>query len=416
MLGKFNEFAQEMLSNNSRIQKEKILEKYKNSYTVKYLLNFIYNPFITTGISEKKYDKILAHSVASDLTNIYDVCEYVKINNTGTDNVLKRIKSFVYSKGKENKELIKQILTKNLQLGITSKTINKIIPDLIPTFNVQLAHKYFENIKYVEGKEFIITKKIDGNRIIVIKEKGNVKFFARSGKEIFGLKEIEEELRLLKDDNFILDGEIVIKDDNLPSKEKYAETMKKVRKDGDKSGVYILAFDVLPLKHFKEQLSEIPYYIRRKKLQKTFCNMNFVSVLPVMYDGTDTKCIFKFLQKMINENEEGIMINIKEASYKFKRTKDLLKVKTMNDTDLYVTDLEEGVNRNKNKLGAFIVDYKGNKVKVGSGITDELREKVWKDKDKYIGAKIEVQYFEETKNQNGGISLRFPVFKDFKNN
>jgi DNA ligase-1 len=31
-----------------------------------------------------------------------------------------------------------------------------------------------------------------------------------------------------------------------------------------------------------------------------------------------------------------------------------------------------------------------------------------------IGKIIEVQYFEETTNADGGISLRFPVFKDVR--
>jgi DNA ligase-1 len=31
-----------------------------------------------------------------------------------------------------------------------------------------------------------------------------------------------------------------------------------------------------------------------------------------------------------------------------------------------------------------------------------------------IGKIVEVQYFEETSNADGGLSLRFPVFKDFR--
>ena len=40
--------------------------------------------------------------------------------------------------------------------------------------------------------------------------------------------------------------------------------------------------------------------------------------------------------------------------------------------------------------------------------------KVWKNPESYIGKIISVQYFEETQNQNGGLSLRFPVFLDFR--
>ena len=40
----------------------------------------------------------------------------------------------------------------------------------------------------------------------------------------------------------------------------------------------------------------------------------------------------------------------------------------------------------------------------------EQRIKYWLDED-IIGKTITVQYFEETSNQNGGISLRFPTVK-----
>ena len=66
-------------------------------------------------------------------------------------------------------------------------------------------------------------------------------------------------------------------------------------------------------------------------------------------------------------------------------------------------------------LGAFLVRYKeGNIVKVGSGFSKELRQEIWKNPDAYIGKVISVQYFEETVNQQGGISLRFPVYLDFR--
>ena len=43
-----------------------------------------------------------------------------------------------------------------------------------------------------------------------------------------------------------------------------------------------------------------------------------------------------------------------------------------------------------------------------------LREQVWQNPEEYIGLTIAVQYFEETQNQQGGKSLRFPVFIDFR--
>ena len=86
----------------------------------------------------------------------------------------------------------------------------------------------------------------------------------------------------------------------------------------------------------------------------------------------------------------------------------------MNDLDLKCIGFEEGTNRHAGRLGALLVDYKGYTVKVGIGFSDELREEIWNNKDSWLGRTIVVQYFEETQNQQGGISLRFPVYIDYR--
>ena len=55
-------------------------------------------------------------------------------------------------------------------------------------------------------------------------------------------------------------------------------------------------------------------------------------------------------------------------------------------------------------------------VAVGSGFNQEERIKYQANPEELIGKTITVQYFEETKNQNGGLSLRFPTVKHIYNN
>ena len=81
------------------------------------------------------------------------------------------------------------------------------------------------------------------------------------------------------------------------------------------------------------------------------------------------------------------------------------------DFDLEIVDFEEGTGRNKGKLGAFVVDYKGNRVKVGSGFSDEERNEFWKNKEGLIGRVITVKYKEVTTDKKTGLeSLQFPIY------
>ncbi len=92
----------------------------------------------------------------------------------------------------------------------------------------------------------------------------------------------------------------------------------------------------------------------------------------------------------------------------------LLKVKVMQDCDLAITGFEEGQGANAGTLGAVLVDYKGSTVGVGSGFTKEQRDFFWQNRNSLLGRVITVQYFEETTDAKGVPSLRFPVFRELR--
>ncbi len=413
----FKKFVDEILEDNSRIRKTAVLwNDYRNNEDVKYFLNFVFNPYIVTGISDKKITKTTAPVLFDG-----DIFEYLKEHNTGRDEDIARVHAVMNRTPDDLRPLLRAIITKNLNLGMDAKTINHVMPGLIPEFKIALSNKYFDNPSVVEGKEFAITTKIDGGRIVALKENGVVSFYTRAGQKYEGLVDLETELAGISEDNFMLDGELtLLNKGTLISKEQYKETMKISRKDGIKHGLKMLVFDWLPISDFKKQYSTIPYCSRRVEAMKLLRNsdgsnrLTYFELLPLLYYGKDTSKITEYLNHAIANGDEGIMLNVGSAPYRFKRSSDLLKVKLMNDLDLEVIGFEEGTNRHAGRLGALIVDYKGFAVKVGSGFSDELRDEIWNHKDEWLGRTIVVQYFEETTNQDGGISLRFPVYLDYR--
>ena len=86
----------QLQATNSRIEKENILKDNTNNENFKYILNFLLNPFIITGLSEKKINKNIG--CMSNVNKLYDIgtykdttvgfinlLEYIKKNNTGKD-------------------------------------------------------------------------------------------------------------------------------------------------------------------------------------------------------------------------------------------------------------------------------------------------------------------------------------------
>lgn len=419
----FKEFCDEIRSSASRKHKQEVLTKYKDDEVVKKYLKIAFDPYTVYGISTKKLTKRVRSEFWYQAPTVFDLFDYLTVHNTGADVDVAACQEMLYVAAEldvELENLLMDLICKDLSLGADTKVINQIMPDLIGHFEVMLANKYFDKPDYVEGKEFALTTKIDGGRIIALKENGSVSFYTRAGQRYEGLVDLEKEMSELLPDGICLDGEITLLDSKgIPSKEAYKQAMKITRKDGEKHGVKMLVFDFMSAEQFRNQYCPSDWSARRTTVEAIFgCAkqpLKYFELLPVLYCGTDTTMITKFLDEAIANDQEGVMINICDAKYEFKRTNSLLKVKKMNTLDLEIIGFEEGSGKYKDTLGAILVRYKnGNTVKVGSGFTDWLRSEIWNNQNKYLGVVSEIQFFETTTNDDGGESLRFPIFKDFR--
>jgi DNA ligase-1 len=109
----------------------------------------------------------------------------------------------------------------------------------------------------------------------------------------------------------------------------------------------------------------------------------------------------------------------KDSTYLGKRSNEILKIKEMHDAEYTVIDLETAIQRviidgaevEELMLKNAIVEHRGNRVQVGSGFSLEQRRFFRDNPAELLGKTITVQYFEETQDQHGNHSLRFPVFK-----
>jgi len=111
--------------------------------------------------------------------------------------------------------------------------------------------------------------------------------------------------------------------------------------------------------------------------------------------------------------------NLQSYNYKGKRSNDILKVKKFHDEEYVVVGLDFGNHRiiengeevKQSLLSQVFIEHKGNRVAVGSGFSKEQRKYYKENPDELVGKTITVQYFEETINDEGIPSLRFPVVK-----
>lgn len=413
----FNEFVKEITASASRKYKQDVLTKYKDDEVVKQYLKIAYDPYTIFGISEKKLHKKVS-CVAYPADNVFDLFYWLEKHNTGTDVAIKMCQETLAAIASEDQEaavLLEELICKDLSIGVDSKTINSVIPNLIPQFSCMLAQKYFEKPEKLSGKTFAITTKLDGFRLIAIKDKfGNIKFYSRVGQLVEGLVEIEAELKDNFPNDVALDGELTISNYfDMPSKDAYKAASKIIRLKGDtpKTGLTYRVFDMMTAEEFISQGCPAIYDSRRALLDSYAGRSKHIEVLPVLYRGTDTSKITEFLDKITSEGGEGCILNLCDAPYVWNRTWNLQKVKKFDSLDLEVVDIEEGSGRLAGTLGAIHVRYKdGNIVKVGSGFSDDERKLYFSNPSLILHKIVEIKFFEETTNADGTYSLRFPTW------
>lgn len=425
----------EAISNAVGNQKLGIIKQCANVNDIGWdMLQLYMNPYQIFHIGKKS----LASEVVSSgqiIDDIRTLCTTLSSQKGLTNALLATVKSTLGSiQNPVTRAFAADFITKTAKIGITSTSINKAIgTTVIPTLNCMLANKYFDNPKAIIGKDIAVTEKLDGIRAITfahITSGGvSVSMYSRQGQPITGLVDVEAAIcniadKLVREDqapySLVFDGELLVTNrSDIPSKDQYKQTVKIVRTDNErKTGITYHVFDCMHATNFREGLCKLPYVTRRAYLQALMTDnqsdaLTIVPLIDKFYvedQNAANEHIVSLVTKARNAGQEGIMLNDCSAPYVCKRTNNLLKVKVFQDCDLQIVGFQQGTGKFANTLGALIVDYKGTKVGVGTGLSDEQRSEFWNNQDKYLNRIATIQYFEETCDATGALSIRFPVF------
>ena len=403
----------QLQNTSGAIAKKKIIADNKgNEYFCK-LLYYALHPLLTYKASERTLRRPMPYnaSITLTMTNIFEICEALSQRKALDDATVYQIKGFLESQPKQEKELYTRILSKTLRLGVTAKTVNKVIPGLIPEWEVQQAYP-IEKYPIKDGTWFSLSQKLNGVRATYFR--GHL--YARSGEVYEGLDHIIDEIERFGDCPLALDGELTLLDKGeLSDNEAFREATGIINSEAtDKTRICFTIFDVIPADEFASGESSMCYKERRELLDELsltmFKDAKYTHVLEVLYQGFDQSKIDELLEQMVREDKEGLMANL-DVPYRCKRHNGILKVKRFYTMDLPIIRCEEGTGRLAGTLGAFVLNYKGNEVNVGTGFTDTERAIYWAAQDKLTDLLCEVKYKEISKDKKTGAeSLQFPVY------
>jgi len=423
------QFVDKMQATSSSLDKVEILKQQPEF--IKKILEYTYNPYkqyyVTSKTCKKNSDLCDPNKIHDTIFGLLD--DLTNRVYTGHD-AIAMVNSFV-AQNPGYEDLIYNIIDKDLKIRAGAKVLNKAWPGLIPTFNVALAQSYDGKCDW--NDEWFASRKLDGVRCLaVVDAEGKCTLYSRMGKEFTTLNKVKEAIEATNIINTVFDGEICLVDEN--GDEDFQGVMKQLRrKDHQIKNPAYMMFDMLSNKEFNDCKGNEILENRLHKLRSWCPEMNYdrddngelihLNILrnteQVIINGDDHLETWNTLAEA--NNWEGVMLR-KNIGYEGKRSKNLLKVKKFFDAEYTIVDCDfgpmsvvrDGKEKQETMLAQVYIVHKGHQVKVGSGFSQEQRIKY--TTEDIVGKIITVQYFEETKNDKGGISLRFPTVKHIYEN
>lgn len=430
---KLADLQQSLMNTSSLKKKKELLERYKSEadpdFAIK-VFDFIVNPHIRFHVSADSVLKcgcVLSADSVSDESIIETLSSLSRKEYTGNEAAMMcaSVKNGLNANDVALGNLFLDIIDKDFGCGVAANTLQTVFDlkgfDTVnENFGVALANKYFDRADKVDfaSQDWYASRKCDGVRCIAIKKNGVVRFFSRQHKEFLTLGVLKAALEACSDDNFALDGELCIVD--VDGNEDFIGIVKLVRrKDFTIPNPFYQMFDKLTLdelyneggRTLSERLSDLC----------GFYSDNEDTLMPVskvlkQTKLTDTDHFNALYDVAKSKNWEGLMIR-RDVPYEGKRTNNLLKVKDFMDDEFtvigyelgYMRMVEDGRQVTRHVLTNVFIDYKGNKVGVGSGFNKQQRIRYAEHPEYIMGKTITVKYFEETTNQKGGTSMRFPT-------
>lgn len=414
-----SEFVEEINLSNSNLDKQQIIKKYYEkdstmfSTWMDYIFSYHKKYYVTSTNILKREDLVSSDDCAISLYELLD-----NLNNrvlTGHSAIM-AINTFIL-KFPEYKDLILRVIDKDLKCRVDAKTINKVIPNLVPTFDVSLGEKFDKNRFNWEEEVWYASRKLDGIRCIAQID-NNYACFSRQGEEFWVLEVLKSALSQCEElKGYVLDGELsLITEDGSDD---FQGIMKQIRrKNHTIKNIRYNVFDLLTQEEFDKKTSNRTFSERYSKLLEIKDKLESTGHIKVVEQfKIDSQDIFDGMkEKALENNWEGLMLR-KDDIYKGKRSYDLLKYKEFSDAEYCVESIEIGVKpmlingimQDVECVSALHINHKGYDVKVGSGLSDSQRIEWKENPNSIIGKTIKVKYFEETTDQNGNLSLRFPI-------
>ena len=317
--------------------------------------------------------------------------------------------------GKFQKDVV-QVVPKNLGKSNETTPDQQAMAEAISKWQKQKDKGYRETIQELDELPFLpmLAHEFEEKRVtypvLIQREFDGVRCFgegenllSRKRKEFYYLDHIRKWTKFIYDEfNVIPDGELYSEEENFETIISKVKQQKKAPENQE--SIKYMIYDIFP--EYDKNMDQFQRAVLLKDIYNKINNIgNNSVVLADTYRASSLDEIDRFHDKFTKEGYEGAIVRNKSGLYVCERSYDLLKYKKFIDEDFKIVGIGEGVGRDKG-LAIFELELKyGRTFKARPEGSNENREEIFKNQDKYLGKLANVRFFSYTAY---GVP-RFPV-------
>lgn len=407
---------------NGSNYKISVLEKYKNPLLERILKMCYDRVSYTYGISLNTVmnfeNDLSTETILEDALNLLEKLSEREF--TGNQ-ALRLAKIQIESLPKQDAEIIKNIIDRDMKINLGTTSINKVFPGLIQkpvymrcsTYNDKTAKK----IKYPA----LIQKKSDGTYREFTVSSGVVQSLSRSG-ESYEYPVLFEQMKDLKDGVYV--GELVVKAsqwllDSLEADDKVTELKEKFLTNPDlilprelgnglinsltppHNNIILELWDYITPEEYSNARSKIKNKVQYVDRFAEVRGITKDNIRPIEFKMVDNiQEALKYTSEVMQSGFEGTILKNIHAVFRDGTSPDQLKLKLEIEADVRITGFTPGTGKNLEYFGAITFENDEGTIKgqVGvSSMTEKLRDWFHENRDSVIGKIMEVQFNDLTR-------------------
>ena len=414
-------FLSDLKNETSINEKVRMLMEHKDS---KELRDFFYY-----ALGKQKYgikqipECAFSGNLKSDFYGGISILDKLASREITGNKAIKIVKDYLENCSKYLFSIFVRMLQKFPDVGISQTLCNRIWDNMFPN-EIKLCKAQVYSIKALQEIHYpaISQRKCDGARCLAfVDENGYATFYTSSGKEYKNLEALRNDFKALFDTgNYsvgVFDGEMLVVENGkvLSRKEGNGILNKSIHNtitNEEANCVTMVIWDYIPQSDYDNGKGKVKYSEIMKKLQ---VNLPHISTVESKIVNSKEEA-FEHFKEMLSRGEEGTILKNLDMCWEGKRSKNCVKFKIIIENTLKIVDFIEGSGKYLDNLGALICESSDRKVrvKIGSGLSDSLRNKIWRNKEKYTGKMAEILSNGIIQAENGTYSLFLPRFLEIR--